>query len=267
MPHRFRCFHGHSMIPENIYHYQGKEYCRICRRNRGRKHKLLVKEANPAPTVVQKFFHRVEKTDTCWLWRGSLRDGYGIFYTGVAHVRAHRWLYFQLKPNTDPNFVIDHICCVKDCVNPAHLQAVTIAENTKLAALRRRAVPQVCHTCHVEFFVKKYGELKYCEICTAARHRAYRRVRAAKLLQQRKAAGLHAPVGAYKTHCKWGHDYVEENLYFDKNGNRSCLLCRTKRAAENSRRTSLERQMLRGLSEIQRARMKQGKSTRRLKHS
>lgn len=66
----------------------------------------------------------------CWLWEGVCRDdGYGQFWDGKSMVGAHRWLYITLHGHTDLS--LDHLCRVRCCVNPDHLEPVTKAENTR----------------------------------------------------------------------------------------------------------------------------------------
>lgn len=70
----------------------------------------------------------------CWLWTASLGGGgYGkIWATGKAFVwTAHRLSYDMARglPD-DPTLVLDHLCRVRHCVNPAHLEPVTQWENT-----------------------------------------------------------------------------------------------------------------------------------------
>lgn len=73
---------------------------------------------------------RVENPDGHWLWVGYLQaSGYGVFYRRmVGQVLAHRFSYEMFVGPCDGK-VIDHLCRVRSCVNPAHLEAVSIATN------------------------------------------------------------------------------------------------------------------------------------------
>lgn len=67
----------------------------------------------------------------CWRWRASTStDGYGVFYFAGRMVRAHRVSYSLTFGDISVGLTIDHLCRVRDCVNPAHLEAVTIKENS-----------------------------------------------------------------------------------------------------------------------------------------
>ena len=79
------------------------------------------------------FWNKVLKTETCWLWKGSLNQGYGRLSiearTRLHHLRAHRVAYSLLvRPPLDSE-QLDHLCRVRGCVNPAHLEVVSGKEN------------------------------------------------------------------------------------------------------------------------------------------
>ena len=79
-----------------------------------------------------RFWARVEKTDTCWLWLGSRNDeGYGSLQVDRMETKAHRYAYLLLVGPIPEGQVIDHTCLVKNCVNPNHLRPLTQKDNSK----------------------------------------------------------------------------------------------------------------------------------------
>lgn len=67
----------------------------------------------------------------CWIWTGHTTCGYGIIRVNVRQERVHR-LMFLLAGGTIPKGKeINHLCEVRACCNPAHLEAVTRSENIK----------------------------------------------------------------------------------------------------------------------------------------
>jgi len=92
---------------------------------------------------TERFWRRVEKTDSCWLWRGPLeKSGYGRFGDGrnTHGIRScHRisWLIHYGKPPL--GMCVLHKCDVPNCVNPSHLWLGTNAENTLDRTRKRRS--------------------------------------------------------------------------------------------------------------------------------
>jgi hypothetical protein len=84
---------------------------------------------NTAERIIAK---KVAKADNgCWVWTGHLTHGYA--YTTVAgkQWRVHRFMYEASKGPIPYGLTIDHLCGNKACINPAHLEAVSVAENTR----------------------------------------------------------------------------------------------------------------------------------------
>ena len=87
-----------------------------------------------------RFWRYVHPTldDSCWLWQGALgSQGYGQIGVGLRRLRtrrnvsAHRVAYEIAYGTVLPfGIEIDHLCRVRRCVNPRHLEAVTHIENT-----------------------------------------------------------------------------------------------------------------------------------------
>lgn len=74
----------------------------------------------------EKLFSKIEKTDSCWIWKGSDGgNGYGEFHMNGKSVRAHRAVYELLVGKIPKGLVIDHLCRNRICVNPKHLEPVT----------------------------------------------------------------------------------------------------------------------------------------------
>lgn len=86
----------------------------------------------------------------CWLWTGVLnRNGYGRFSVGGHRRVAHRWLYQSLNGSLPEGIQLDHVCRVRRCVNPAHLDPVTPQVNNQRAARTgRRSTATRCVNGH-----------------------------------------------------------------------------------------------------------------------
>lgn len=84
-----------------------------------------------------------ENTQTgCWEWLGfRSRDGYGIVHRAGKLLKAHRLAYCEAngKSLSDiQNVVVRHKCDNRKCLNPAHLNLGTNADNTQDRHIRGR---------------------------------------------------------------------------------------------------------------------------------
>ena len=125
-------------------------------------------------TIAQRFWEKVIKTETCWLWVATTATaGYGTFRVQRRSIRAHRWAYEQLVGPIPKGLVTDHLCRVRRCVNPAHIELVTIGENVLRgnAPSARQARQTHCKRGH-ELSVSNiymYDGARICRACTSWR--------------------------------------------------------------------------------------------------
>lgn len=87
---------------------------------------------DPNPSLRQRFWAEVRKTDTCWIWTGVLNDqGYGQLSIRNRAVYAHR-ISYEMHVGTIPDgWHVDHRCHTRSCVRPDHLRATTPGQNAQ----------------------------------------------------------------------------------------------------------------------------------------
>lgn len=96
---------------------------------------------NRLPTEVRGIERRIaglialsrSAPSACWEWRGVIApDGYGRVPSAARHgltTAAHRLVYARLVGPIPEGLTLDHLCRNRRCVNPAHLEPVTMREN------------------------------------------------------------------------------------------------------------------------------------------
>ncbi len=143
----------------------------------------------PRP-VAERFWEKVQPVMGCWIWTACRNDaGYGVILIGSKvkgcerrATLAHRWAYESLAGPIPEGLCIDHLCRVRCCVNPAHMEPVTLAENlrrgdhTSVLADRNRAKTH-CRHGHPysgDNVYRRPGGGRTCRTCHRANEAKYR---------------------------------------------------------------------------------------------
>lgn len=97
------------------------------------------KTKGPIPRPVsERLWAKVDTSGECWLWTGATTaNGYGVLSVFTerldrhTNALAHRLAYELLIGPIPQGLEIDHLCRVRHCVNPEHMEAVTHRENQR----------------------------------------------------------------------------------------------------------------------------------------
>lgn len=113
-------------------------------------------------------------TTGCWEWLGEkTRDGYGKWQRGPGHNNkiVHRIIYQHHKGPIQPGLQLDHLCRVRNCCNPDHLEPVTPSENTRRQdhAERRKTHCPKGHEYNEQNTRKTKDGKRVCRVCDRER--------------------------------------------------------------------------------------------------
>ena len=150
------CKRGHLQTDENVqFDADGRYRCRPCAR--ARRHRRYVSGKVSCPKcgrrmaadssecvtcrrshdLEERFLRWVEKTDTCWLWKGHCdHKGYGRFQLAKHRSdRSHRVAYRLYVGPIPEGHELHHTCGQRNCVKAAHLVPITASEHARFHRL------------------------------------------------------------------------------------------------------------------------------------
>jgi hypothetical protein len=179
---------------------------------------------SPDPHTVDalpaRFLAKVQVDDNgCWRWTASRTPaGYGRIgrgRRGEGWTIAHRFAYEHVFGPVPDGLELDHLCRVRHCANPWHVEPVTHAEN--VARGRQGNGAGRCRAGRHQWTSDNiYVEGDGIQRCRPCRQE----------WERQQSEGV-AP--ALRTHCPHGHPYAGDNLHIRPNGDRHCRACHRER--------------------------------------
>lgn len=132
-----------------------------------------MRRVSDLPNRFQKYIE--EQPNGCWIWTGVVTSsGYArVMVNRVSHP-AHRYIWTLFNGPVPDGMVCDHLCMVRECVNPSHIEPVTHQENIRRAVSKEfcsrghnspRNADNSCIKCHRESMRKMSSKQLTCDFC------------------------------------------------------------------------------------------------------
>lgn len=183
------------------------------------------------PELPARFVAKVSvDRNGCWLWTASKTpSGYGRIgrgRRGEGWTSAHRFAYECVFGSPLDGHDLDHLCRVRACANPWHVEPVSHLTNVRRG--RQANGSGMCRSgrhrwIEQNIYVESESGAKRCRPCRQEWERS---------LTEGLAPGL-------RTHCPKGHAYAGDNLHVRPDGSRHCRACHRERERSRYRRVKV----------------------------
>lgn len=135
------------------------------------------RRANASMTRLERVMLHVEQRGECWVWTAYTENGYGrLSIQSQPGLYAHRVAYEEMVGEIPPGLHLDHLCRNRACVNPWHLEPVTVLVNVRRGAGHGSETHCPKGHAYDEANTYRYGGRRYCRACQALRNRNRRTV-------------------------------------------------------------------------------------------
>ena len=151
----------------------------IANQRSSRSNRITTTSKMHVPAEYEKRIVRVPESG-CWVWTGYLqKNGYGEY---PRHRAAHRTLFEIVRGPVASHLDLDHLCRVRCCVNPHHLEPVTHKENVQRgeAGHYKKKLWADAATCKAghpwteeSTYIRPDTGLRGCRICRSATSKKY----------------------------------------------------------------------------------------------
>lgn len=135
--------------------------------------------------VMESLYARIEEKISvdaqtgCWNWTGMRDDhGYGrVSFNGRPRM-AYRVTYELYCDEIPAGLCLDHLCRNPPCVNPEHLEPVTLGENARRGKMKERRYEWLAKKTHCKsgHELEQMGKQRGCRTCTNSRRRELRKL-------------------------------------------------------------------------------------------
>lgn len=158
--------------------------------------------------------YKVDPATGCWLWTAGKSQGYAAFNFNGSRSQGHIFSFLLYRGFVPDELTRDHLCRVRSCVNPWHLEIVTRGVNVLrgIGVAAVNAKKAVCIRGH-----------PFSGNNLAFKKNGWRRCRTCDRDLKRQKNG-YIGVGM-RTHCPYGHAYSGDNLHITRKGTKWCRAC------------------------------------------